>query len=246
MPSPLAALADLLAPDRCIRCGERASAPWCGRCEPFADRLRIAQACDRCGLAGGDDEPHGCWPAAVAVARTSVVYRYTDVIADAIVAGKVTGRSSVWPGLGARLADVVATVASGVLVTWVPTEPRRRRDRGFDHAEVLARSVADRLGGAVAPTLRARPGATDRGSIAPGLRDRDRPVSFRRRPHVTPSAGYLLVDDVLTTGATVRAACLALAEPTVAPVHVAVVARAGRHPLDTVGPSLRGTHDAER
>lgn len=91
------------------------------------------------------------------------------------------------------------------LVTWAPTSAGRRRRRGFDQSELLARAVGRRLGVASAPLLRRRPGPPQTGRRATERGD----VGFcaDRR-----SAGraVLLVDDVVTTGATLSAAATAL------------------------------------
>ena len=88
------------------------------------------------------------------------------------------------------------------LVTWAPTSPARARARGFDQAELLARAVARELGVPCRRLLYRSHGASQTGrSRAQRL---DGP-SFRARP---PRAGLrvLLVDDVVTTGATLLAA----------------------------------------
>jgi predicted amidophosphoribosyltransferase len=118
------------------------------------------------------------------------------------------------------LAGLVPAV-SGLVVTWAPTAGPRRRMRGYDQAELLARAVARRGGLPVAALLRRCPGPAQAGRAAgdrwahPGfvaLRRTERPV--------------LLVDDVATTGATLSAAARALRAAGAPEVHGLVVARA--------------------
>jgi predicted amidophosphoribosyltransferase len=122
------------------------------------------------------------------------------------------------------LADVMAAraAASGVdVVTWAPTTPERRRSRGFDHAELLARAVSRHLRVPPRGLLTRRPGPpqTGAGRDARGAAPRfavARPVGGRR---------VLVVDDVVTTGATLTAAAAALRKGGAPTVRGLVAAR---------------------
>lgn len=113
-----------------------------------------------------------------------------------------------------------APAAPGLVVTWVPTSGRRRRDRGFDQSELLARALARRLGATATPLLRRRPGPAQT-----GLGRAAREASAGYVSTARTGAPVLLLDDVCTTGSTLRAASAALAGIGAAPVGHLVLAR---------------------
>jgi predicted amidophosphoribosyltransferase len=146
------------------------------------------------------------------------VYDYRGPVTSAVVAAKVGGAWAAWRPLAEALAERVRRDRPEVdVVTWVTTPPSRVRQRGFDHAEVLARAVAGAIGTPVVRLLDAVEDGTDR----------DR---YRVRVAL-PGSHVLLVDDVVTTGATAVRAATALRAAGADAVALAVLARAGSHPL---------------
>jgi len=108
------------------------------------------------------------------------------------------------------LAEVMAARAAMLrppleLVTFPPTTPARRRARGFDQAQLLARRVGGHLDLPVVTGLRRRTGPAQTG--LPGALRRVGP-SFVPRARLPDRV--LLVDDVCTTGATLRHAAAAV------------------------------------
>lgn len=107
------------------------------------------------------------------------------------------------------VASAMATaLPSGLVVdavTWAPTSPRRRRRRGFDQAELLARALGREIGLPVVGLLNR---VDDAGQTGRSRSQRYcAPVFAPRR---SPQAAVLVVDDVVTTGATLQAAASAL------------------------------------
>lgn len=132
------------------------------------------------------------------------------------------GRRLVAPlaDLLARRWAEVAPAAPGLVIAWVPTSGRRRRQRGFDQSELLTRAVARRIGADVRPVLRRRPGPAQT-----GLGRDEREASAGYVATARTDAPVLLLDDVCTTGSTLRAASAALADIGAVPIGHMVVAR---------------------
>lgn len=222
-------LLDLVAPRRCLVCGAVAEPPWCRSCADATAALQFLRRCPRCG--GGDEHDHGCWPRPAPVASTVAAFRYRTPVADTVVTAKVRGAAAAWRPLGAVLGGHVERHRPAIeAVTYVPTEPGRRRSRGFDHAALLADGVGRVLRLPVAGLLAAERGSPDQGARL--LADRRVLPSGTFSPlRAVVGARLLLVDDVLTTGATSAAAASALLGAGAEVVHLAVLARAGQHPL---------------
>ncbi|MDW3216471.1 MAG: phosphoribosyltransferase family protein [Ilumatobacteraceae bacterium] len=107
------------------------------------------------------------------------------------------------------------------VVTWAPTSRRRRQQRGFDQAEVVARRLAAQLGLPCHRLLE-----RDAASVAQTGLDRAARLhgpTFRSSPRAA-GRRVLLIDDVVTTGSTLRSADRALADAGAVSVTRAAIA----------------------
>lgn len=113
-------------------------------------------------------------------------------------------RSSVrW--LASAMARALPPSLAVDAVTWAPTSSKRRRQRGFDQAELLARALGREMG---VPVIRLLKRVDAAGQTGRNRSQRFRaPVFAARRP---PPAAVLVVDDVITTGATLQSAAKSL------------------------------------
>ncbi|MGH9611297.1 MAG: ComF family protein [Bryobacteraceae bacterium] len=115
------------------------------------------------------------------------------------------------------------------LVMAMPMHWRKRWARGFNQAELLARPVARRMGLKLANNLRRRRYTAPQASLDEAQRRQSPQGSFAvRKAERVKGKRVLLIDDVLTTGSTLRAAAEALKAAGAAHVSVLAVARADR------------------
>jgi ComF family protein len=237
----IATLLELLAPTRCLACrGPGASAPRLGLCLPCRGRLRATseRVCILCGRssatapAAADRRCVGCRGARgspPALARVFAPWLYAPPLDAVLRAYKFRRLGYLGPVLGATLAGELPhrlrADAGGVeVVTAVPLHWRRRWERGYDQAELLARAVAATLDRPFRPLL-ARCRATPRQSEeSRAARLRNLRGAFVARETLA-GQHVLLVDDVVTTGATLEAAARALGRAGAGEVSAAAVAQ---------------------
>jgi ComF family protein len=233
-------LLDLVFPAVCPVCSTRsddpAHRPFCEPCWA-ALPVRLGPGCAVCGnpfpgLAGVlPCDACRRTPPPYAFARAVAPFR--DGMREAIHALKYGHRPVLATPLGQLLAEVGARDLPAPPADWadavvpVPLHPARLAERGFNQAELLAVPCAARwrrplLGRALA-RMRATLPQTDLDAEARRANVRD---AFRvLRPEEVLDRRLLLIDDVLTTGATVGAAARALRGAGAAAVGVLTLAR---------------------
>ncbi len=153
------------------------------------------------------------------------VYEYGGPVADAIQHLKYDRRSELGAALGSVMAVEAFRWAGKVdAVVAVPLHWRRRRARGYDQAALLARPMAKSLG--VPALLRGlRRVRNTPSQVDLPHAERQRNIAGAFAPWRLHGVGrVLLVDDVRTTGATLRAASEALKVGGVSEVHTFVLA----------------------
>jgi ComF family protein len=156
-------------------------------------------------------------------------FYYEGPVLDSIHILKYTGRVNVVSALGAMLAASVAFSTRPEVVMPVPLHRQRLRKRGFNQSLLLAREVARRIGLRLdyLNLMRARETAPQVDLKADERKANVAGAFTLRRPGGVDGAKVLLVDDVYTTGSTVRECSKALRKAG-AEVYVLTLARAKR------------------
>lgn len=200
------ALASLFIPPRCAACAAPTS-PAATLCAGCTRELRSARP-GAGHLAG--------------VGEVSWAAPYEGAVRELVAALKFGGRLALAEVAADRIVAALDPGLGPLSVVAVPPEPLRLRRRGFDPADLIAGAVAKRIDAPLEPVLRRR-----RGQRQLGRRRAERLAS---PPRVTaggrPRHAALLIDDVLTTGATLRACASALRGAGAAEIRAAVFARA--------------------
>lgn len=141
------------------------------------------------------------------VARWTAVWYYKDTVRRSILRYKFYHARSYAPVFGRQLAMKIqsANMEDFDILTWVPVSRLRKFKRGYDQAELLARAVARELGVCAVPCLvKVRHNRAQSGLKEPSQRRANvRGVYKVLAPEVVQDQRILLLDDVLTTGATV-------------------------------------------
>jgi ComF family protein len=138
-----------------------------------------------------------------------------------------------WPELAAFMGGELARVNlppedEQSIVVPVPTTPKRLRSRGYNQADLLARCFGERTNREVRRAIARRVEGRSQTSLTPAERRANVRGVFAPSASQGDIAGarVLLVDDVLTTGATASEAALALASMGAARVTLVAFARA--------------------
>ena len=131
---------------------------------------------------------------------------------------------SAYKQLGDLLSDALPDLPAETVVVPVPTTPNRIRERGYDHMLLIAKHLARSRGLQCRQLVERQTNTKQRQSTAK-QRLAQAKRAFVVRAAIEPDVPYLLIDDVITTGATIRYASQALRYAGAKHVWVAIIAR---------------------
>lgn len=234
-------LTDLVLPAPCAGCGGTSAASICPECLAGLGPPRPVPP--------QPVHPHGLPDRVYCLAGWEGSGR------ELVLAHKERTRTGLAGPLGRALAPAVACVAAGPLVLVpVPSRSAVRRSRGHDPVARTAGAAAAALRAAGRPTLalpllRHARTVRDQAGLTPGQRARNLAGALVARPGAAaavPPAALILVDDVLTTGATLTEATRALRaaglEVAGAAVLAAVLRKTLSIPEDSAQPPIHPVH----
>lgn len=227
--SMISASREALLPSLCLHCGGPIGGEEVGLCGSCWSAVipSVGAACRGCG---GPADPTTelclrCRDEPPPQSGTVCWGEYDGALRSALLGLKVRGRDELARPLGRRLAAVIATAdwaTDVVLVVPVPSHPLRRLQRGWPAAVALADAVGRELGVPVRPLLR-RHGLVRQTGRSRSARAGLARSAFRAREQLVGQT-ILLIDDVTTTGATLRRAAEVLLAAGAGTVYCAALA----------------------
>lgn len=216
-------LAELLFPTRCAGC-DRPGVLVCDQCLSALPLIDVREACSRCGAPARDGCPE-CGDLCFAFASARCLGVLDRPLSRIVTVYKDAGERRLAAELAALSAPLLDPCLEVDAVVAVPASRSAFARRGFDHAEEIAGVLAALLR---IPHLRAleRPAALDQRGLGRTRRAANTSEAFVSRISIEQGARLLLVDDVMTTGATLDAAARSLLGAGACRVDVFAVARA--------------------
>lgn len=230
-------------PDGCRVCGrdleDISRVPVCPQCLSAPQPLEAEYFCSACRTPFQNrfplDEQGRCALCRLGLRGFDAVYSfgaYEGVLRELIHLLKYGRVRSLARALGERLAAALPLDQRFDVIVPVPLHWRRRLARGFNQAALLAGAVARRYAVPVSPALKRRRRTGSQAGLSHAQRRANVSGAFAvRRPKRVRGRRVLLVDDVMTTGATASACAAALKQAGAAYVAVLTLARTDRRTL---------------
>ena len=198
-------LLNLFFTNKCALCGKQTSGALCKDCQTPLRLLNFG-LCQRCGK---PVKSCICKDIGRAAIRIASAYKFEEPAVTSLVYKlKSKGNKQVVEFLSNAMLEKFELEYRDVsfdFVTFVPTSALKLRQKGFDHAMLLAEKVAGRLGLPLAlPPLKRRFGAAQK-YLSKKVRRDNAVYAFKLCKNRSISGTVLLIDDVVTSGATLSA-----------------------------------------
>ena len=212
-------IARLIAPPSCVVCGSE------GRvvCRQCADGLVMPQRslCFWCGTSSTNGQTCNLCQSVIALKGLVVASAYTGAARELIGLLKYHRQRDAAAALAATLTPLLDPTSFDA-VTSVPVATSRLRQRGYNQSELIAKAVARSLALPYRPLLRR---IRNTQQVGKSRRQRLEQVSGVFVARGAPPPRVLIIDDVLTTGATLNSCAVSLKQAGAAEIWGAVAAR---------------------
>ena len=211
-------LSQCLNPPKCVLCGrllEKEETDLCHHCRIHAPECPVLNS----------KYPYlNSWVA---------LWYYEDTVRRSLLRYKFYGKRS-YASAYARLLGMKLMKEEKLdfdILTFIPISARRRRKRGFDQVELLAEKLGSQIGKAPQPLLRKRRDNPAQSGIVGQAERRANVLGVYEvmNPELLAGKRILLLDDIITTGATASECARVLLTAGAKEVHFAVIAAARQH-----------------
>lgn len=198
----------VVAPHACLVCGSEGSL-LCGYCQ--ADVLSpVPSRCYRCHAQTQDFATCPKCRASSKVSNVWVRTGYDNLPKQLVHKLKFERAQGAAPVIAGLVAESLPYLPRDTIIIHIPTATSRRRQRGYDQSELIARELAKRTGLTFRSML-GRYGQSRQVGSSRKIRLQQLNEAFRpRHPEKIKGANILIVDDIVTTGATLETAALVL------------------------------------
>jgi ComF family protein len=196
-------------PSRCAACRAWGRSPLCAECE-WAIVWIGGESCAKCGKPEATPVPRcqDCRGRDLAFDRARAAVSYEGPAREVVKAFKIGGERRIAKVIARWMVPAALSLGAVRCVTWVPSTRRSDAVRGFTPAEELARPLARALGLPAARLLNKIRATRDQSELSGAQRRANLADAFAARTRVPERV--LLVDDIMTTGATAQACATAL------------------------------------
>lgn len=215
-----------LAPHHCYKCN-KIGTPLCDNCkyDIVSEPYGCCIICSRPSL----ELKSVCSVCLVPYAHAWCVGERTDELKRLIGAYKFQNVKQAYKPLAELLHETLPDLPSSTIIVPVPTVASHIRQRGYDHTLLMARHLAKLRKLEIGTSLQRATNTKQRGA-GRRMRKRQAKAAFLCNIVLDPAVPYLLIDDVVTTGATLEYATKTLQAAGAKTVWVATVSR---QPLKT-------------
>ncbi len=213
---------DFIAPPLCVLCRQYSEQLLCPSCLTLLEKLRIRPTrCYRCGAPMYGRKCKRCHGIKLPYTLARGAYLYTGPVAHVVEAMKYHGFRSLISWMANQMLPLMEEFTGQLLVP-IPLHPTRIRERGFSQTKALVQALSQQTGLPVGELLERTRHTRSQTTLEPQERLRNVRGAFQAR--VFFPEPVILVDDVMTTGATIKEAAKILLKSGVPRVEVLVFA----------------------